>query len=130
MARKKKQSRKYEPRHEFRINNSPHAGGHPHYVFGEKNGKYKSLGLTTSPSKNIKHVKLTKNPNPNDASTSYLQIKEVHTANKKYYSSILPNWMFARDDMGIVRHRTKKYKKSYNRKPPMYYENKKKNKKK
>ena len=38
--------------------------------------------------------------------------------------------MFARDDMGIVRHRTKKYKKSYNRKPPMYYENKKKNKKK
>ena len=128
MPRKKKQTRKYEPRNEFRINNSPHAGCHPQYVFGEKNGKYKSLGLTTSPRKDIKHVKLTKNPNPNDSRESYLQTKEVHTANKKYYSPILSGWMFALEDMGIIRHRTKKYKKSYNRKPPMYYENKKKKK--
>ena len=116
MARKKKDSRKYKPRNEFRINNSPLAQGHPNYVFGEtKSGKYKSLGLTTHPIGNVKHFELSKNPNPNDNDKSFLQLR-VHTAKKQYYSAPLLNWKFAKEDMPIVRHRTKKYKKSTNRK--------------
>ena len=117
MARKKKQSRKYTPRNEFRINDSPLAEGHPHYVFGETaSGKYKSLGLTTHPVKGIKHVRLHKNPEPNNNDESYLQMR-VHTAKKSYYTEPLPDWSFSKEDMSIVRHRTKEYKKSTNRKP-------------
>lgn len=116
MARKKKPSRKYKPRNEFRINDSPLAAGHPHYVFGEKNGKYKSLGLTTSPIKGVPHVKLSKNPEPHNTDNSYLQMR-VHTAKKGYYTEPLKDWEFAKEDMAVVRHRTKQYKKSTNRKP-------------
>ena len=131
MARRKKQTRKYIPRNEFRFNNSPYAMGHPHYIFGEKNGKYKSLGLTTSPRSDVRSVELSKNPDPLSSDYSYLQLKRVHTAKKKYYGkSALSNWRFAPEDMAVVRHRIKEYKKSYNRKPPMYYEQKKKQKKK
>lgn len=116
MARKKKESRKYKPRNEFRVNNSPLAEGHPHYIFGEKNGKYKSLGLTTHPIKGVKHIKLKRNPDPNNKDASYLQIR-VHTAKKKYYTDPLEGWGFTKEDMTVVRHRIKKYKKSTNRKP-------------
>lgn len=123
MTRKKKVSRKYEPRNEFRKNRSPLAKGHPHYVFGEKNGKYKSLGITHQPVKGIRSVKLSKNPDPLDVSDAYLQLR-VHTTNKKYYGGVLPGWSFTSEDMAVVRNRTKKYKKAYNRKPPMHYDKK------
>ena len=51
--RKKKSTRKYEPRNEFRYNNSPRAGGHPHFVFGETKTHYKSLVLTSHPKDDI-----------------------------------------------------------------------------
>ena len=116
MARKRKSTRKYKPRNEFRINDSPLAQGHPHYIFGEINGKYKSLGLTTNPVEGIKHIKLSVNPEPNNNDKSHLQMR-VHTAKKEYYTIILPGWKFAKEDMPIVRHRIKEYKKSTNRKP-------------
>ena len=118
MVWKQKPTRKYKPRNEFRRNDSPHAEGHPHFVFGEtRSGKYKSLGLTTHPVKGIRHIKLSQNPNPKKrGEDSYLQL-EVHTAKKDYYTAPLPNWKFAKDDMPIVRHRIKEYKKSTNRKP-------------
>lgn len=115
MGRRKKETRKYKPKNEFKINNSPLAQGHPHYVFGEINGKYKSLGLTSNPIDAVKHVKLKVNPEPNNNEPSYLQMR-VHTAKIKYYSTDLPEWKFSDEDMPIVRHRTKKYKKSTNRK--------------
>lgn len=125
MARKKKQSRKYIPRNEFRYNNSPLAEGHPHYVFGEtRSGKYKSLGLTTHPIKSIRHVELHKNPEPNNTDKSFLQLR-IHTAKKKYYSAPLSDWTFAKEDMPVVRHTIKKYKKSTNRKSKRGNKNKK-----
>lgn len=116
MSRKKKPTRKYKPRNEFRRNKSPLAENHPHYIFGEVNGKYKSLGLTRHPVEGIRHVKLKKNPNPNSSDDSYLQLR-VHTAKKSYYGKPLEDWKFSKDDMAIVRHRIKQYKKSTNRKP-------------
>lgn len=120
MARKKKPTRKYTPKNEFRMNNSPLASGHPHYIFGETETKYKSLGLTTSPKEYIQHIPLSKNPDPNDTRSSSMQLR-VHTANKKYYGEPLKGWRFAQEDMPVVRHRTKEYKKSTNRKPKWWY---------
>ena len=124
MARKKKRTRKYAPRNEFRYNNSKSAQGHPHYVFGETPTHYKSLGLTTHPKDDIPHYQLTKNPEPHNDDPSHLQFK-VHSAHKKYYGEPLKGWKFAKEDMPVVRHTIKKYKKSTNRKPKMWYVRKK-----
>lgn len=129
MSWKKKQTRKYKPRNEFRRNGSPLAENHPHYIFGEINGKYKSLGLTRNPVDGIRHIKLIKNPNSNSSDESYLQMR-VHTAKKKYYGPLLKNWEFSQDDMPVVRNTIKKYKKSINRKPKLWYEKKRKRNKK
>lgn len=125
MSRKKKETRKYIPKNEFRYNNSPTASGHPHYVFGETKTHYKSLGLTTHPKDDYPHYKLTKNPNPKSNDESHLQLA-IHSANKKYYDKPLKNWNFAKEDMPVVRHTIKKYKKSTNRKPKSWYEKKRK----
>lgn len=97
-----------------RKNYSPNVKGHPHYVFGEKNGKYKSLGLTHSPKPEVKHYGLSVNPNADDSEPSYLQTK-VHTSDKKYFGPVLQDWKFSKEDMYFVRHRIKSYKKSQNR---------------
>ena len=69
MPRKKKESRKYKPLNEFRFNHSQAANSHPHYIFGVKGIKYKSLPLTTTRPGNVSYYTLEKNPNPNDNST-------------------------------------------------------------
>lgn len=128
MARKKKQTRKYKPRSEFRFNYGPKAGGHPHYIFGETKTKYKSLGLTTTPKAAFRHVPLHKNPDLSSSDKSHLQL-EVHSGQKKFYGKPLENWGFAKEDMPVVRHTIKAYKKSTNRKPKGWYIRKKRNKK-
>ena len=116
MARRKnKQTRKYEPRDEFRVNYSKWANGHPNYIFGYKNGKYKSWGLTTEPNDPNPKIKLSKNPNPNDSTDSYLKLTKPFSGKTSYYGPLLENWSFADVDKSIVRHRKKQYKKSYNR---------------
>ena len=117
IARHKKQTRKYTPRNEFRYNYSVVADEHPHYVFGEKNGKFKSLGLTTTHPTNVRHYHLSKNPNPKKDDDSYLLLIKPTTAGSKVYSEPLKGWTFAKEDMPVVRHRIKAYKKSYNRRP-------------
>lgn len=101
---------------EFRYNNSPLANGHPHYVFGKtRDGKkYKSIGVTTHPKVGHRAYPLSKNPNPKDNTQSYVQDR-VHTARVGYYSKTLRGWKFDKEDMSIVRHITKGYKKSTNR---------------
>ena len=125
MSWKKKPTRKYQPRNEFRINKSPTANNHYNYVFGETETHYKSLGLTTHPRDDIPHYSLTKNPNPSDKRKSYLQLKVLNTQ-KRYFGKKLINWSFAKEDMPVVRHTIKRYKKSTNRKPKLWYEKKRK----
>lgn len=130
MPRKKKESRKYKPLNEFRFNHSQAANSHPHYIFGVKGIKYKSLPLTTTRPGNVSYYTLEKNPNPNDKSTAYLPFVKPHTAKITLYDKeVLKGWGFDKEDMPVIRHRIKKYKKSYNRKPPMWYEKKKQKKK-
>lgn len=84
MSRKKKATRKYTPKNEFRHNNSKVVEGHFNYIFGETETHYKSLGVTTHPKQKFKHVKLKNNPNPNDNRDSFLQLQVLNT-NKKYF---------------------------------------------
>ena len=107
--RKKKETKKYVPKNEFRYNNSPLARGHIHHVFGQKNDKFKSFGLTHNPREEEPYTKLSKNPNLKDKSDSYIEHR-VHTAKQKYYGEPLPDYKFCKDDMSIVRSLKKRYK--------------------
>ena len=113
-TRKKKPTRKYTPRHEFRFNRSKRAANHPHYVFGEKDDKYISLGLTTHPKEEFKHSSLNVNPNPKDTRKSYIQHKVFQTK-KKYYGNPLNDWAFDDSDMPLIRHMKKQYKRRQNK---------------
>lgn len=115
MTRKKKQTRKYIPRNEFRFNFDRSSMGHPDYIFGEKDGKYQSFGLTHTPKQEYKHSLLTKNPNAKDVRDSYVQHR-VKNTKKHFFSKPLENWHFDLNDLPLIRHLKKKYKKSKNKK--------------
>lgn len=116
MARKRKQTKKYIPRNEFRKNNSPSAVGHPAYIFGETKTKYKSFGLTTNADDRERKIELRHNPDAKSSEKSYIRVKPV-TENKKYYSKSTLDWSFSKEDMPVVRHLKKDYKKRAYRKP-------------
>lgn len=73
------------------------------------------MGLTTTYPENVKHYPLKRNPEPHNDEPAYLLMDKPTTAHKKYYGPVLEGWNFAREDMSVVRHRLKAYKKSYNR---------------
>ncbi len=125
MARKRKNTRKYTSKNEFRRNISKSSAGHFDYVFGETSTHYKSLGLTHTPDKENPYYPLKENPNPDDKQQSYLKLK-VRSTNKKYLPKKEDNWKFSKNDMPVVRLTVKKYKKSTNRKPKDWYVKKKK----
>lgn len=114
MARKKKPTRKYKPRNFFGINHDKKSMHHPNYIFGEKNGKYYSFGLTHSPKEEYPYVPLEHNPNPNDLKPSYVQKKPLKTS--KRLMEPLSGWRFHPDDWSLIRHMIKKHKKSQNKK--------------
>ena len=116
MARKRTYTKKYIPKNEFRKNNSPSAIGHPAYIFGETKTKYKSFGLTSNPDDKERKIELRKNPDSKSTDKSYIRVKPV-TENKKYYSQSILDWSFSKDDMSVVRHLKKDYKKRAYRKP-------------
>ncbi len=127
MARRKKQSRKYIPLDEFRFAKSKIYGNHPQYVFGKtRSGKFKTLGLTHTPNPKHKTLPLQKNPNKKDFRPAYISVKP-HTIGENYLEQTpQKDWGFVKIDRAVVRHIIKRYKKSYNRKPPNWYVDKKK----
>lgn len=129
MSKKKKETRKYTPKNEFRRNTSKSAVGHFDYVFGETPTHYKSLGLTHTPDNKYPYYPLKENPNPTDSKQSFLRLN-VRSTNKKYLSKKEENWKFSKEDMPVVRRTIKKYKKSTNRQPKDWYVKKKKGHKK
>lgn len=116
MARKKKPSRKYTPRSEFRYNNSKRAAGHPHYIFGEKDGFYYSLGLTTHPHPEYPTFSLSKNPDPNSTKKSHVQ-RNVFVDPCRFYKAKpkFKYWRFDNNDIPIIRHIIKSYKRTLNK---------------
>lgn len=116
MARKKKPTRKYTPRHEFRYCFAESAGGkdnpHPHYIFGEKGNKYYSLGLTTSPSEYYPFYNLSRSPNPKCLDTQVVLRKPFVEKKWNYSKHRKKKWKFSIYDMPIIRHIIKRFKKT------------------
>ena len=60
---------------------------HPHYIVGENESKYASLGITHDDSKGKKHKNhlLSKNPEYGQSSKSYMR-KEIENSSKRNYT--------------------------------------------
>lgn len=130
MTRKKKPSRKYMPRDEFRYNMGTTAHGHLQFVFGETRGqKFKAFGITHDAEDDRPKIPLSQNPDPKDAQPAYIR-KKATTSPKQWFTRPQQGFRLSPDDRAVVRHLRKQYNKSANRHPPGYYERKKQKKKK
>ena len=109
MARKHKRE-KFKSRNQFRYSKSKKAGYHPHYIFGEDNKNYYSLGLTTHP-KNRNKVFKIKSPNPKYNGPQYIQKKPFKMKKNAYKNKRLKGWFFDKNDLPVIRHIKKSYKK-------------------
>ena len=103
-------SKKYKTRNQFRYSKSKQAGYHPHYIFGESNDKYISLGMTTHPKSNIKVSKI-RSPNPKYTGDQYIQHKVFKMKKSAYTNKRTKGWNFDKSDLPLIRHLKKKYKK-------------------
>lgn len=110
MVKNKKKTRKYEVRNQFRYSKSKQTGYHPHYIFGEANGRYISLGMTTHPKKNMKVTQIT-SPNPEYNGKQYIQNRVFYMKKHAYKNKREKGWKFSDVDMPLIRHYKKKYKK-------------------
>ena len=110
MAKKKNKPRKYKVRNQFRYSKSKEGGYHPHYIFGEINNRYISLGMTTHPKKNMKVTKI-KSPNPQYKGDQYIRHKVFTMKKTAYKNKREKGWKFSALDMPLIRHYKKKYKK-------------------
>ena len=109
-VKKKKPTRKYIPRNQFRYSRCKKAGYHPHYIFGERGDKYISLGMTTHPSAKMKVSKI-KSPNPNYNSDQYIQHYVFRIKKTAYKDKREKGWKFDDVDLSLIRHFKKNYKK-------------------
>lgn len=105
-------NQKYQSENFFATNTGKDSKGHPQYVFAQRNGRYKSYGLTTHPNDKHDFVPLLKNPNPNDTRKAYIQ-KGVFSTKTKYLSNRKDDWSFGNEDRTLVRHWIKKYRKKH-----------------
>lgn len=87
---------------------------HPHYIVGENESKYASLGITHDNSKGKKHKNhlLTKNPEYGKNDKSYIK-KQIEIGSKKLYTPYkLNNFKISSKDDDYVDHLVEK-KKNY-----------------
>ena len=100
----------YKNRNQFRYSKSKKAGYHPHYIFGEDNNNYISIGLTTHPSKKMK-VSEIKSPNPNYNGRQYIQLIPFKMKKNAFKNKREKGWSFDKNDLPLIRHIKKRYKK-------------------
>ena len=110
IAKRKKKPPKFKVRNQFRYSKSKDAGYHPHYIFGETNDRYISLGMTTHPTKKMKVSKI-KSPNPKYSGDQYIQHKVFKMKKTAYKDKREKGWSFDISDLPLIRHFKKKYKK-------------------
>lgn len=101
----------YKNRNQFRYSKSKKSGYHPHYIFGEYQDKYISIGLTTHPSKRMK-VSEIKSPNPDYNGRQYIQLKPFKMKKIAYKKKREKGWSFDKSDLPLIRHIKRQYKKS------------------
>ena len=100
---------KYVVRNQFRYSRSKEAGYHPHYIFGEKGNRYISLGMTTHPPKGSK-VSQIQSPNPKYNGEQYIQHKVFKMKKTAYADKRKQGWSFDKNDLPLIRHFKKNYK--------------------
>ena len=103
--------RNYKTRNQFRFSKNRKAGYHPHYIFGEEGGKYLSFGMTTHPKPKFKTSLLKESPNPNNKKDQFIQHKVFKMKKEQYAEKRLKGWSFSQEDLPLIRHLKKKYKK-------------------
>lgn len=82
----------------FRKLDNKEVRGHPTYIYEKIGKEYKYLGLThSSITDNVKNIKLEKNPNPKDSTTSYIRPKSGQ-ANRSEFGKRLSSWKFSDQD--------------------------------
>ncbi|MDE7337064.1 MAG: hypothetical protein K2N32_03000 [Clostridia bacterium] len=113
--RKEKQanSKKYEPRNEFRFN---HATKHPNYIFGKDGRKYKAMGITHDQKTFGKNnMPLNKNPNRADKRSAYIR-NGIISQDERYMSEkTLSNLSFSEEDYANVKSKRRNYDKRLKR---------------
>lgn len=110
ITKRKNKYRKYKVRNQFRYSKSKESGYHPHYIFGETQDRYISLGMTTHPKKNMKVSKI-KSPNPSYSGDQYIQHKIFKMKKTAYKKKREKGWNFDSADLPLIRHMKKKHKK-------------------
>ena len=93
--RKQAKTEKEFSRNEFRRNK---VSGHPAYIYAKVGDEYKFIGLTHSPiTRNVKNIKLEKNPNPKDTSAAYFSPFPNQQKQNKFKNREI-GWSFSKVD--------------------------------
>lgn len=104
---KKPNSSAFQPRDEFRKNNSSKGLGHPAYIYERVGNNFKFIGITHSPiTHGVRNIKLDKNPNPVDDSAAYFRPNSDKAKINKFGKK-LPGWGLSSQDKKKIN----KYKK-------------------
>ena len=86
----------------FRKFRNAQTTGHPQYVYGENDKKYKVIGITKAPQTNgIPNIPLSGNPEPHNASPAFIRPKPK-TIDKGVENTRLKGWKFNNHDKMIV----------------------------
>lgn len=111
MARKKKPTRKYKPRNEFRYNIN---AKHPNYIFevDEENNAWRAIGIThESETFGIKNAPLKVNPKRTDKRESYMRNGIVSGNHGDFSRKPMKNMKFSKEDMPNVKAKIRNDKK-------------------
>ena len=85
-------------KNEFRKLNSKDGRGHPAYIYAGEGDKYIFLGLTHSEiTQGVKNIRLDKNPNPDDARSSYVRPRSERS-HISTFGKRLKGWFFGDSD--------------------------------
>jgi hypothetical protein len=77
--------------------------GHPTYIYAKEGDELKYIGLTHAEiTDGIRNIKLERNPNPSDASASYIRPKP-DKAGKTKFGRKLTGWKFSESDKTKVK---------------------------
>jgi len=101
MGRKKKQKNKIIPKNEFRFNYST---GHPNYIYGETDKRYKGVGIThESETFGKKNMPLIQNPQKGKSEKAYIRNGYVSDKKSNFNKKPLKDFSFSKEDFANVK---------------------------
>lgn len=96
-----KKKKKIKPRNEFRYN---YATGHPNYIYGETDKRYKGVGIThESETFGKKNMPLTKNPQKGKTDKAYIRNGYISDKKSNFRKRPLKGFEFDKSDFANVK---------------------------